>query len=518
MSQQDTKTKPIDHGITLGEAIRFLIHHWAYMVVPALAAAIITFLVVLLFVPRTYESSAVLVIAEPRFASQLKPPALSVQAYQNLLESDAVIAETKNRLQLKGQLGKSDPLRRGDELETKIFVSRRAEETSLAPLIQLVATGRTPEQAAAIANTWAAVFLERIRELTGDSTKTTVRFIDGQYPQTLDQLASLENTRKVQQNEAQQHFDAAADRWDEKMSTYKRESIDLLATYRSETRRLLEEFISQRTLETRRVQLATMRKAYADVQAELGRVDLEVEQKKLLLAAARDQLKDTPEFVTLQKAMTDDALWQEVNQSPEQPDWSKLRDRSLRSQAVNPVHTDLTNRVLQLEMEVNALVPRKQQLTDELAVMTEELKGKEVALRTDEALLEKLQQERDAGLAKLQEEREYQMILFNRNRQQDLDTLKRQGDTELARIERDVSQQKGLFDEMMRSYNQAVLAKAQEEAEDIRLGSPAVPPDLPKPRGLVLMTFLAALAGGVAGFLYILFREALTYKGESSEH
>lgn len=509
MSQEDPKTVKSEPGISLEEAIRFLIRNWAYMAVPAVVTAAFTVLIVYLFIPRSYEASAVLVIAEPRFTSELKPPVLSVQAYQNLLGSDAVIAEARQRLQAKGQLDKSDPLRLGEELETKIFVSRRAEETSLAPMIQLVATGRTPDQAAAMANTWATVFLERIRELTGDSTTTTVRFIDGQYPQTLDRLAHLEDERKIQQNESQQRYNFAANRWEEKISTYKRESIDLLSAYRAETRRLLEEFMSQRTLETRRVQLATMRKAYGDVQAELGRVDLEAKQKNLLLEAARSQLKDTPELVTLRKAMTDDALWQEVNQAPTAPpEWDKLRERALQSEVVNPVHTELTSRLLQLEMEVNALVPRKQQLTEELAAMAEDLKEKEISLRTDEARLEKLQQERDAGLAKLQEEREFQMILFNRGRQQDLDTLKRQGDSELARIERNIAQQKGLFDELMRSYNQAVLAKAQDKTEDIRLGAQAVEPEQATPRKLSLFTLLAGLVGGISGLFYLLIRDS----------
>ena len=234
-------------------------------------------------------------------------------------------------------------------------------------------------------------------------------------------------------------------------------------------------------------------------------------QKRLQTDTARGQLKETPEFITLQKAMSDDAVWQEVSQTPaSQPDWEKLRGQILKTQAVNPVYTELTMRVLQMEMEVNALVPRKVQLTDQLASMAEDLKAKESALRTDEALLDKLQQERDAGLGKLQEQRGYQLNLLNRGRQQELDALKREGDARLAQIDRNIAQQKGLFDDLVRRYNQAQLAKAQVDTADIRLGSPAVAPNEPKPRGLAVLALLAALLGGLAGLVAAGIREALS--------
>src|SRR2546429_6588146 len=50
-----------------------------------------------------------------------------------------------------------------EELETRIFVSRFSETTTLAPMIQVAARGKTPATAATAANTWAEVFLQRVR-------------------------------------------------------------------------------------------------------------------------------------------------------------------------------------------------------------------------------------------------------------------------------------------------------------------------------------------------------------------
>ena len=47
----------------------------------ALAAGLVTALVVLVFVPRSYEASATLVVVPPKFSSELRPATLTVQGY-----------------------------------------------------------------------------------------------------------------------------------------------------------------------------------------------------------------------------------------------------------------------------------------------------------------------------------------------------------------------------------------------------------------------------------------------------
>ena len=118
MNQAGRTTTEPDPGIRFPEIVRFLARHWALILVPAAAAANLTVVIAYHAVPAEYEASAVLIIVEPRFASELKPPVLSVQAYQNLLESDAILAEARRRLQAQGQLGKSDLLRRDREIAT----------------------------------------------------------------------------------------------------------------------------------------------------------------------------------------------------------------------------------------------------------------------------------------------------------------------------------------------------------------------------------------------------------------
>ncbi len=495
--------------VEFADIVRFFRRNWRLIFGLAAAAGILTALIVLVFVPRKWEASATLVIVPPKFTSDLKPSTLTVQGYQKLLESDAVIAEARQRLIAKGVLDEDDPLRLEKELETRIFVSRRAEETSLAPMVQAVARGKTAESAAAIANTWAQVFLERVRELMAGSTSVSVQFIEQQYPQARERLAQLEDERVNTVNTYQRRFDEAATRWDEKITAFKNETSQLIAAYKAETRRLLETFSAERNLETRRAQLNAMRKAYGDLQDEQARVAAQLQQKQTQLEAARKQLAATSPVLILQKAITDDALWQSViSSNPKGPDWKALGERTLRTEVPNPVFVEVSTRASQLEMEVNALIPRAAELERELQQMAERLKALDAEIREDDAKLEEMQRKREAGLENLQAVRSLGLEKLTRARQQELDAIKREWETKVGQLERHIAQERDLFADLARNFNQALLAKGQQDVEDVRLGAPAAPPDLPKSRGGAVKSLLAAMLGGLLGIGTALVREA----------
>ena len=500
---------PQPREMNVADVVTFVRRHLLLICGLPLAAGLVTGATMLLAVPRTYEASATLVVVPPKFSSDLKPSTLTVQGYQKLLESDAAIAEAKRRLVGKGVLKPDDPLRLNREVESRIFVSRRADELSLAPMLQAVARGASPEKAAAIANTWAEVFLERTKSLMAGSTSSTVQFIDDQYPKVRAELATLEDERVTANDTYQKRSDSAADQWDRTIGAFKNASSDLLAAYQAETRRRIEEFASGRNLDTRNVQLAALRKAYSDLQDEQARVSADLQQKQLQADAARKQLAVTPQFLTLQKAITDEALWAAMAASKDdKPDWKKLQDRSLATQEINPVYTRLADRLSQVEIEVNALVPRAAKLAQDLATMSEAIKEKDTPLRLDEAGLEKLKREREAGLDRIKEDRGNELEALMRQQQLELDGIKRAWDAKVGQLDRDVNHERDLFTELAKNYNQALLAKAQQDVEDIRLGAAAVPPDSPQARGTVVKVLLAMLLAAMAAVMIAIVREA----------
>ena len=513
-NQQPLPTDPGYQGgeLSFADIVAFFRRHWRLIFGTAFAAGLVTGLFVILFVGRSYEAAATLIIVPPKFASDLKPSTLTVQGYQQLLESDAVIAEARKRLIARGALKTSDILRLGSEINTKIFASRRTEETVLAPMLQAVARGGSAEQAAAIANEWASVFLERTRQLMAGPTSATVELIDKQYPEARSAVEKLEQQRNDAQAGLQQRFDDSVTKWDDTITAYKNQTADLVAAYRAESRRTLEAFSADKNLETRRIRLEAMRRAYGDLQDEQTRVNSQLEQRKLELEAVRKQLAAAPQYLEIHKAITDDALWQSLANAKGKKDqnvnWPELQQRSLVSQELNPMYQELSTRLSKVETDVFTLMPRAEQLKREITNLGTDVRRLDQEYGPDVSGLEKLSEERDAGLEKLQEDRRNGLGELTRNKQRALDDITREREARLAQLNRDIGHEQELYSELAKAYNQAVLAKAQENVEDVRLGAPAVPPETPAPRGGATKALLAAILGGMLGLFIALVREA----------
>ncbi|MBI4776557.1 MAG: hypothetical protein HY788_20675 [Deltaproteobacteria bacterium] len=499
----------LEDELTFLDVVRFFRRSWKLIAGLALGAGLVAGVALWYLLPYKWEASATLVVMSSRFTSGLRPPTLTVQGYQKLLESDAVVSETKDRLIEKGGLDKNSRLRVGGNLKTLIFVSRRAEETSLAPMVQAIAYGETAERAASIVNTWVEVFLQRVSQINEGTTAATVKFIDEQYPQIRDTLIDSENDRVAAEKDYQRRYNEATAKWNQRITDFKAERAEKTNNYHAETRRISDEFRSQRNLSTRRARLNAMQAAFGEMQDEQSKVSTTLKQKVLELEAARKELVETPVHITLYKAITDDALWRRMTENnTRQADWEKLRKEGLATQEINPVYVELSSRTSRVAMEVNALSPRSTQMADELNRMVAEIKTLEVALSSDEASLEKLERDRNSGLVKLEEGLQNDLEELLRNKEQELNAIQVEWEARNGQMTRDISNLRKLFEELASRYNQALLAKAEQGIEDISLGSPAVPPDLPVSRGILVKALMAAIFGGLLGFCIALIRTA----------
>lgn len=514
MDDQSTERRTTEAGrageLTFTDLVVFVRRHYGLIFGFAAAAGLLTALAAVLVIPRSYEASATLVVVPPKFSSDLRPATLTVQGYQRILESGAVIAETKRRLEARGILAPSDYLRLGREIDTRIYASRRSEETVLTPMVDAVARGRSPQQAAAIANEWAKVLLERTREVMAGSTSDSVQLIDRQYPEARALLEKLEQDKASAQDAFEQRYDEATRVWDDKITAYKSETADLVAKYEAKTNRLVSAYAAEKNLDTRKVHLDVLRKAYSDLQSEQARVSSQLDQQQLQLEAARRQLSTTPQYIELRKAINDDALWQAAAGAGTKPvDWSDLQRHSLVSQELNPIYEGIATRVSNTEADVFALGPRAKQLTGEIERLGSEVQRLDQDYGSDTAGLEELKHERAAGREILQEVRANGLAALVRGKQSELDGLNRERDARIGQLNRDISHQQDLYTDLAKASNQAMLAKAQQNSEDVRLVSPAVPPDTPRPRGVAAKTVLATVLGGILGLGVALTRQAL---------
>lgn len=499
----------VDGAPGLVDSVAVLVRGWRLIVGAGAVAGAVAAVILLVATPRQWESVATVVIVPPKLASELQPAALTVQGYQKLLESGSVIAETRRRLAERGQLDSSEPLRLGKEIESRIFVSRRAEETSLSPMVQAVAYGATAEQAAAIANVWTQVFLEKAREMTAGATSPMVEFIEARFADSGRSLTAAEAERlRVVAGYSARH-DAAADRWDREITARKARGNAEVAAYRAESSRLVAALVGRGGLETRRAQLATARQSLGELSAEMGRVSGQLARQELELDAARRQLAATPPLVEVRKAITDDALWQaSASPSATPVDWRAIAGRTLVSQEVNPLHTELSSAVARLEMETGALKPRFEQLSALGADLARSIDERQQAIDADEAAVTALREERTAGEASMTATNASEIGILDRARSRELAAVRAEWDTEVGRLDRTITAERELFASLAEAHNQTLMARTEPGTEDIRLASPAVPPQLPEPRGALLKSVLAAALAALIGAFFVMAREA----------
>lgn len=490
----------------LDDVLSFVRRQGAWIIGIALLAALATGVVVALE-PRQYEASATLVIFPTQVSSELKPATLSVLGFQKLLESDAVVHDTKQRLVTEENAGRAVRLAVPGQLSSRIFVSRRVEDKELAPMIQAFGRGPSPEAAAAYANTWATVFLERLRNLVSGSTAATVEFVDRQYDQQRTALSTSEDRLVSARIARREPYDSLATEWLHKLAAREAQNAEARAAYLSETSRLVETYRGERAFETRQSQLEAMRQALVELQVEEAAIDARLTKAVLTLEALRAQEKTTPKSLLLRKAITDDALWNELSRSETEPDWQKLESRSLASEWLNPVYTDLMERLGVAEANEAVLRPRGAQLKTQMAALREKMAAAEASLRADQAGLVALEQARNAGYERLRVELEAGLEAEKLRRDRTLAEHTEESQKLFAQLSREVDQRKSLFQEMTTSFNEAVIAKAQQDLEEVRLAAPAVPPESPQPRRLMLKAALAGLCGAVLGLLIGIVRD-----------
>lgn len=490
--EQHPVGQAIPEGVALRDIVVFLRRNAVLIGGMALATAVVTTALVLLLVPPRYRASATLVVVPPTFSSNLKPPTPTIQAYQKLLESDAVVSEVAHELTTKGVLDKAEPLRLGAELETRIFVSRDADKTALSPMLELSARSRDPEHAAAIVNTWADVFLARNRKFMQGMISPTIQLIEEQYTGTRKDLEGLEKERAATADRFQEQEDRLANDWDEKMAAYRSKIESRVVAFQAETRKSFEALAVASGREPSGQTIAVESGAGSESETELALSRLVV---------VRLQLAQTPQILNLEKSISDDALWQALVLTQTTQEGTAVSDRlqpllasTIVSQEVNPLYTELSSQAAHLEMSLqgrqDSSAPRDLDLVRSL---------------------ESLQRERSSGLRGLFDERDVHLAILDRSRRRDLEALGRERDTTLTELNRDLNQKRALLQVLSDNYNQAVLQKAQQNIEDIRLGTAAVPPRRPEPRRLWLKAALAAFLGALLGLIVALGLKASSW-------
>lgn len=180
----------MEEEIDLRPYLAALLKYWYWIIGSGLAAAIVA-LIVSNILPPTYEATALVAITRPRYVLQFDSRFQNVsniqpvyRAYPELATSDGILAELR---QANGNLASVAGL---SELRQMLSATAGADPS----LIRLSAKGRDSQAVAALANSWADIYVRRANELFGNQSMDQVTFFTTQL-----ELAAQE-VERAQQN------------------------------------------------------------------------------------------------------------------------------------------------------------------------------------------------------------------------------------------------------------------------------------------------------------------------------
>ncbi len=255
--------------MSLDDVVRFLRDSWRWSVggsfiVGGLAAAWA------LSQPRTWESTANLLLSPPPFSSELKQLSFNLPSYQRLMESPAVLEEARRQLIEQGVLKMDQNLKIGDNIETKVFMSKKGDDVALVPMIDCRGRGENAVQANAITAQWIKVFLDRTKALIDSNASPSFTLIETQFKTNQDKLNQIEKDNKTEASLAQQKQADATQRWNETINVFNVETNQQLATFQNETEKLITDLRLSLDLPGLDARIAALSRALSDLNLGAG--------------------------------------------------------------------------------------------------------------------------------------------------------------------------------------------------------------------------------------------------------
>lgn len=488
-----------DDEISLADIILFVSKYWIFVLVPAILGAVLCY-AYFATQPIEFESTATLIIASNRVGGDQNRPTLNVQAYQKLIESEAIKRATAIRLVKEGVIPESkQPTIR---TQTRIIPATRPDESAV---LEATGYGRTSEEAVKVTNVWVATFLEHVQKTVTETNTVAGTVLLGQLTAAKQELAKQEDERVLLVQRLNKDFQAAQQKLELAIVEARTRSADKVAKYNAEAAQKYQAASAELNLDARKAELSTLQAVLLKLQQEQAELGPQIAAQKLQIDALRKNLEQTAPALALRRGMTDDAIWNNAaGKKQGNIDWSAMQKQMLVTESPNPLYQDLSKQLADHEIFIQSRGPRVEQLQKEIEGLLAQIQKREAELARDRSKLQSLEIEREAGLYKLKETTQLEIANAERQRDEDLKDLEAAHDDLKLRAERVILPQRDHTQQLAKSWNGILQAKATEELTDLRIGADAVEPTGPVVKKVPLYALAAAVAGAIAGLLIAL--------------
>ncbi|MEJ2145217.1 MAG: Wzz/FepE/Etk N-terminal domain-containing protein [Acidobacteriota bacterium] len=445
--------------VSLADYIKVLWRRRVLISVGTVGLALAAFFVSVLL-PKKYEASATLLVQAPVFATELRAEPFSVETYQEIVNSDYVRSAVKKRLVDNGDLKAGEGL---GQLSTEIFTSK-LRQGGYTPVIRLVVRANSPDKAELAANAWAEASVQETSGLANQGKKGVLDFIQREYPSSKQRLTGIEEELKTTQDKYDRRIRDLEDRWDRRITAFKTEwNLDVM---------------SQQT--------DALEKRLTENVVALNDLQLQIKETKDSLDQLKAQIQGQPQFLTISKAITNDALWLKIGTDPSGAISKELQGLKLHSEVLNPVYQTLLQRLVDTQVQYETLRPQEQHVQDQIAAQRKEIRAQNELLLTKQMELSRLTRDRATELALLKREQAFQV----------------------GQLQREVDNSQSAFKTLAEKWEVAKLAQAEED-QDVKIGARAVAPSnavSPRPMlnaaiGLVVGLMLSVVLAFVAEFV-----------------
>ncbi|RLD17479.1 MAG: hypothetical protein DRI36_03615 [Caldiserica bacterium] len=264
---------------------------------------------------------------------------ISIETHLNLLKSNQVVEKITEKLGVK-------------ETIAKIRRKLNPERIKNTTLIELKVKDTNPEFAKKLADTWAEVYLDVSRSIAGGELEKSFDFLYKEY----------ENVRKELENK------------EEEYRRFLRESdFDLIKT-----------------------KLDTLKEKVKNYEKQLLTKKDSIKILEEKINVLKEELRKHDRFITLSKAISDEALWQKVEKTEDI--WKSLKDKKLATQVLNPVYQDIEKKLAEANIELASLKREYEYIKSEYRRTRDEYERLEKTL--NKLIQRKISYERDIDLIK----------------------------------------------------------------------------------------------------------------------
>lgn len=299
--------------------------------------------------PVLYEVRTTLLIAPPRFKTSIDIQqaksyeeraslmnaimltTLSVETYEGIAMSPAVMEKVIKELGLKDvsveDLTDAVRVELWDEKKEK---RSRPYGQANASLMNLIVKAGTAELARDIANKWADVLLEENKEINSKETTALYEFIIRQY------------------------------RWAE--NNLEKAEIEL------------RDFEAKNNTSLMNQQLKIKEERLRTEVSELNKLKPKIKELEVKIDFAKKELAKRSRFITISKAIQDEALWQQLS---EQEKHERLR---LKEEMPDPIYAEMESIVIKNELQLATLIPKKKDIETDIEILKKEMEDDRKAL------------------------------------------------------------------------------------------------------------------------------------------